>query len=145
MARVAEDDMEHQYSVSPPVSSIPLKRTHSAPDPMESEEDVPDADIPSSSSSDSNPDIPSPILSHNEPLDSGGPSTLSPQIGQRTAERNVTHEDRLQNPPSVDVPKRNAPYVLRAAFGGHVTFSRIGTEMRTEGRKRQKMPEDRKV
>ncbi|KAF8266489.1 hypothetical protein EI94DRAFT_1803004 [Lactarius quietus] len=35
--------------------------------------------------------------------------------------------------------------VLRAAFGGHVTFSRIGTEMRAEGRKRQKMPEDHEV
>ncbi|KAF8263343.1 hypothetical protein EI94DRAFT_1704054 [Lactarius quietus] len=114
MARVAEDDMEHQYSVSPPVSSIPSKRKHSAPGPMESEEDVPDADIPSSSSSDSNPDIPSPILSHKEPLDSGGPSTLSPQIGQRTAEHNAMHEDRLQNPPSVDVPKGNAPYVRRS-------------------------------
>ncbi|KAF8261097.1 hypothetical protein EI94DRAFT_1705813 [Lactarius quietus] len=114
MAGAAEDDMEPQYSVSPPVSSIPSKRTLSAPGSMESEEDVPDADIPSSSSSDSNPDIPSPILSHNEPLDSGGPSTLSPQIGQGTAEHNVTHEDCLQNPPSVDVPKGNAPYVRRS-------------------------------
>ncbi|KAF8271899.1 hypothetical protein EI94DRAFT_1697896 [Lactarius quietus] len=105
MARVSEDDMEPQYSVSPPISSVPSKRTPSVPGPMGSEENVPDPDIPSSSSSDSNPDIPSPILSHNEPLDSGGPLTLSPQIGQRTAEHNVMHEDCLQNPPSVDVPK----------------------------------------
>ncbi|KAF8265972.1 hypothetical protein EI94DRAFT_1803700 [Lactarius quietus] len=132
MAGVAEDDIEPQYSVSPPVSSIPSKRTPSVPGPMESEEDVPDGDIPSSSSSDCNPDIPSPILSHNEPLDSGGPSTLSPQIGQRTAEHNVMHEDRLQNPPSVDVPKGNAPYVRRSTRD--IKLTQKAREMGIDGR-----------
>ncbi|KAF8271491.1 hypothetical protein EI94DRAFT_1698202 [Lactarius quietus] len=114
MARVSEDDMKPQYSLSPPVSSIPSKRTPSAPGPMGSEEDVPDADIPSSQSTHSNPDIPSPIVSQNQHLECGGPSTLYPQIGRTTAELNAAHEDCLLNPPSVDMPLDNVPYVRRS-------------------------------
>ncbi|KAF8265470.1 hypothetical protein EI94DRAFT_1702459 [Lactarius quietus] len=114
MARVFEDDMKPQDSLSPPVSSIPSKRTPSAPGPMGSEEDVPDADIPSSQSTHSNPDIPSPIVSQNQHLESGGPSTLYPQIGQTTAELNAAHKDCLLNPTSVNAPPVNVPYVRRS-------------------------------
>ncbi|KAF8259071.1 hypothetical protein EI94DRAFT_1707410 [Lactarius quietus] len=127
MAGVSEDDIQPQYSPSPPVSSMSSKRTPSAPGPMGSEEDVPDADIPCC-----NPDISSPMVSQNQHLVSGGPSTQYPQIGWTTAELNAAHEDHLLNPPCVNAPPDNVPYIRRSMRD--IRLTQKAREMGIDGR-----------